>query len=302
MRRTLQGMVASVMRAFPGMSIPPGEIKQVLETANKDIHASHSWPWTYKDWNLAIPPPQTTGTITIYDGTYVVQGLGTTFPTLQPGYRLRFGDASIDYQVQAIFNATSLALTQPINRGADYVDVPYTLYKDTFEFPVDFEIGQDVILTNPLMRSRLKHIPRYTFEKQMMVLRPLQSNFPLYYTDNSFNPTSGCHSIRICPPLSTRAEYRLTYRAKPPDLDLPTSVTALPEGFDEVLELMAEARLKMIYQHPGAEAAAVLATGKLRSLKRIVGNATVEIQPTASGVPDSSYSQWGLSILPWSNP
>ena len=298
MRRTLRTLVAAVQRSIPGVGVPIGEIRETIDTVHRQIHLSHSWPWSYKDFNVAVPPPLADGTISIPDQTSVVTGVGTAFPTGMFGYRIRFGNSNLDYIVSTIASPTSLTLAQPINTGIDWLASGYTLYKDTFEMPADFSPGHDLILVQPQIRCRIKHLARYAFEKEMLVLRPSFTSLPLFYTDNEYDYTQKRHTIRLCPPISAVMELRMTYRAKPPELVSLDQETPLPEGLDEVLILMVLAKLKAAYRVPGAEADATLAAGQLRMLKRVIGTATVEIEPQGGDAFDFSYSRMVPFIFP----
>lgn len=310
-QRTLQAMILQVQRRTRGMNVPAGEIHLELDKANKDIQMGSTWPWNYTETNILIPPPLSTGTISITNQTAIVTGSGTAFNTLygslsspssMPGCRLRFGSNNMDYIVQSIDSATQITLAQPVNLGADLVGGAYTLYQDTWQMPSDFMPGKDLMIGNTNLRMRIKHIPRYQFEEQMLVLRPLFTNVTMYYTDHEFNETTKQYQIRFGPPISTVGEYRLIYHKNPVDLAALSQVTSIPEGYDECIELMAESRLKIAYGQKDAQAAAVLAAGKLRLLKKQIKSAIVDNQPKDNlGISDSSFSQGGLMIGPWSS-
>lgn len=310
-KRTLQAMIAQVQRSLDGSNITAGMIQRALLDAHADIQMGNSWPWNYDETNILIPPPLSAGTISIVNQTAVVTGSGTAFDTLYgilsspsqyPGCRMRFGSNNVDYIVKSIDSATQITLDQPVNLGADLVASTYVLYQDTFLMPTDFMPGKDVILANPTLRMRIKHIPRFQFEEQMIVLRPLFTSATMYYTDHAYNATAKQYQIRFCPPMSVTGEYRLTYSKNPPDMSNLTDVTSLPAGYDECVELFAIARLKMTYGLDGAKEAQAVATGKIRLLKKQISSAIIDNQPKNNwGVPDSSFSQGGLMIGPWSN-
>lgn len=298
---TLQAMILQVQRRTAGMGITAGEIHRELDHANKDIQQSMNWPWNYSETNVLVPANYTTGTISITDQTATVTGTGTSWDPAWIGYRLRFGSNNIDYIVQSVDSATQITLAQPINTGANWTNVGYTLYKDTFQMPSDFMPGKDLIIGNATLRMRIKHIPRYQFEEQMLVLRPLFTNVTMYYTDHEYNATAKKYQIRFCPPISSVGEYRLVYHKNPPDLTALTQTSSIPDGFDECIELTAIARLKTAYGSKDAAAANALAGAKLRMLQKQIKTAIKDNQPKDNlGISDSSFSQGGLMISPWS--
>lgn len=300
-QRTLQAMILQVQRSTSGMHVPAGEIHMELDKANKDIQLGFDWPWNYTETNILIPPNYTDGTISILNGTAVITGTGTLWDPTWVGYRIRFGNNNLDYIIASIDSPTQITLAQPISTGQDWVNANYTLYKDTWQMPADFMPGKALMIGNTTLRMRIKHIPRYQFEEQMLVLRPLFTNMTMYYTDHEFNMTTKQYQIRFCPPISTTGEYRMTYHKIPPDLVTLSQVTSIPQGYDECVEMMAESKLKIRYGQKEAQGAAVLATGKLRLLQKQIKTAIIDNQPKDNlGISDSSFSQGGLMIGPWS--
>ena len=299
-RRTLLQMIASVQRLAPGANLTPGEIHEALSTANKNLHAAFAWPWAYREFTINVPGTYSTGTISIASGATAVMGVGTVFPADVTGYRIRCGNANLDYIVSARVSDTQLTLAQAYG-GAAISGVGFSLYRDTFTMPDDFNPGHDLMITNPQLRYRIQRKGRYFFEKQMTILRPMATAYPLYYTDGEPVLVSGDYrmTVRFCPPVSAQAEYRLTYRGKPAELTTVTSVTQVPDSFDDVLELMAEVWLRRRHQMPGLPEAQAQAEGKLKLLRNMIALDMTDVQPTVSeSSADSSFSQWGLTITP----
>jgi hypothetical protein len=301
MRRTLQAMMASVQRACQGANVPLGDIHKAIDTSYKDVESGYDWPWTYTETNIIIDQTYTTGTISITNHTNVVTGLGTTWDVTWTGRRLRVGSSNVDYIVTSVVNPTSLLLAQAVNLGANITNSAYFLYQDTFYMPSDFAPGQDIFIGQPEMRVRVKHIPRVTLEQQSLVLKQLQTNLTSYYADGPYDEVNGLYSIRFMPTISGPGQYRLTYRKVPADLTALIQTTHIPPGYDEVLELLAEARVKTTYNIPGAEQAQAKAASKLRMLRKQIATANVDTQSILSGtIGDSAFSQGGLSVFPWS--
>ncbi len=292
--------MASVQRACQGANVPLGDIHKALDTSYKDVEAGYDWPWTYTETNILIDQTDTTGTISITNHTNVVTGIGTAWDTSWTGRRIRVGNSNVDYIVTAVVNPTSILLAQPVNLGASLVSQPYFLYQDTFYMPSDFAPGQDIFIGQPEMRVRVKHIPRVTLEQQGLVLKQLQTNLTSYYADGPYDEVNGLYSIRFMPTISGPGQYRLTYRKIPADLVTLAATTHIPPGYDEVLELLAEARVKTTYNIPGAEGAQAKAASKLRLLRKQIATANVDSQSILSGtIGDSAFSQGGLSVFPW---
>ncbi len=297
-RRTVQQIIAEIQR-MPGLGrIGPGEILDKVNQAHKDV-TNYPWPFNLTDTNVDVPASYTAGTISIVDGTAAVTGAGTTWVPGWTGYRLQFGAYNLDYPVSAVTGVGTLTLAMNVNLGANLVNSTYTLYKDTYEYPSDYVIGSDVIMEHPTVRYRISKIPRYRFEQYMNAgMRSFFTNIQQFYCDEGENPTTGAFRFRFGPPSSSVISYRMTYHRMGTDLTSATQKTMLPEGFDEVISLIAASKLYDINKMPGESTAVkALADGKLRLLKRQYATATIDDVPEASfELPDSSISQWGLSI------
>lgn len=174
----------------------------------------------------------------------------------------------------------------------------YSLYEDTYLYPANYIAGSDVALLQPIIRTRIPKIPRYKFEMVMNAgLRSFFTNITMFYCDQGEDPASGLYRFRLCPPPSGPAELRLCYHQMAADLT-PTLVTQLPEGYDEIVTLVAASKLYDLYKMPGESMGAkLIAEGKIRLLKRQVATQMVDDVPDPNfELPDSSISQWGMSI------
>ena len=301
-RVTFQQIVANIQRK-PGLeNLSLGEVMDAVATSSKDL-GNQPWPWNYAEWNVLVPAPYSTGTVSITDQTgSVIGNPPADFTALmgQFGWRIRFGNSNLDYIISNIINPGLILLAQPVNLGANLVNSSYTLYKDTYEYPSDYILGSDVALLQPLIRTRIPKIPRYKFEMVMNAgLRSFQTNIQMFYCDQGEMPT-GQYQFRLGPPPAGPAELRLCYHQMAPDIVLSTAgqVTMLPDGYDEIIELVAASKLYDIHRLPGmSEGAKMIAAGKIRLLKRQVATQTIDDVPDmAFEVPDSSISQWGMMI------
>lgn len=296
MKRTLGQMIASVQRAVP--MAPLLEIIKALDTSNKEVQSSWEWPWLYKEYNVPILAPYTTGTVSVNNGATAVTGVGTTWNPSWIGMRLQVGSSMQDWRVASISSGTTLTLDQTVNIPSNLANVSYSLYQDSFRMPTDFDPGHDIFLGHTALRYRLKHIPRQHAEVQMLTLKVLYTTSQMFYCDDGWDGTG--YRIRIIPPPGATQEYRLVYRKRPGDLDVNTETTDIPEPFDEIPELMAQWKLKEQYGIPTAGSDQVRAMAKIKGLKRQMANAFLENQSVNQGaLNDSSISQWGMMINPY---
>jgi len=300
-KQTFRQIIADVQR-YPSLdTISLGQIIDSISTVTKDI-GNQPWPWNYAETNILVPAAYSTGTVSVNNGSATVTGALTVWDPTWYGRRVRFGNSNLDYTVTSIGGVGTLTLNQPVNLTASLVNSSYTMYQDTYLYPSDYIVGSDVALLQPVVRARIPKIPRYKFEMAMNAgLRSFSTNIQMFYCDHGEDFTSGTYSrrlrFRLGPPPTGPAELRLCYHRMAPDIAA-AEMTTLPDGFDEVITLMAAARLYDLQKMPGlSDPVKAIAAGKLKLLRRAVTTQTIDDVPNATmEMPDSSISQWGLMI------
>jgi hypothetical protein len=304
-RNTWQQVVAAVQR-MPDLSrVSMGEILDAVRVAAVDI-GNMAWPWNYAEANVLVPAPYSTGTVSTVDGTATVTGLGTLWSAYanKYGWRMRFGNNNLDYIVNSFNSDTSITLAQPLNLGSNLSASSYTLYQDTFFYPADYILGSDVGLYQPVIRTRIPKIPRSRFEAAMNAgLRSFSTNITMFYCDQgtAVNPVDQTKyfAFRLAPPPSGAAELRLCYHSIANCFTVNLNgTTDLPDGFDDVIILVATSKLYDAMMKPGSSGPVkALAEGKLKLLRRQILTQTIDDVPDANiEIPDSSISQWGMTI------
>lgn len=297
--RTFAMMVANVQRKV-GSSVPRMDIAQALNTAHLEIHGAYDWPWAYKETNVNLNPTYTTGTISVNVGSTSVTGAGTTWSTGWTHKRIRLG-ANQDWPIAAFVTPGVLTLSEPYHGSANLSGASYTIYQDVFEMPADFEPGKDLVLLQPDVRIRVRCIPRLALETQSVVLKSLFTNIAMGYSDQG-RAANGRFLIRIIPPPTNTNTLRLVYKARPADFSSLTDTSWLPQTYQDILELTAEAEVKRTHGIPGWDVPAAIAARKRLSLKRQVVSGPTDNSSDAfagSVSSDSSISWRGVSILPW---
>jgi len=299
--RTFAMMIANVQRKVGSApSIPRLDIAQALNTAHLEIHGAYDWPWAYKEVNLNINPSYTTGTVSVNVNQSTVTGVGTAWDTGWTNKRIRL-DNNQDWPIASFGGAGTLTLSQQYHGAANLSGASYVIYQDVFQMPADFEPGKDLILLQPDVRIRVRCIPRLALETQSVVLKSLFTNIAMGYSDQG-RDSSGRFLIRIIPPPTNTNSLRLVYKARPADFAALTDTSWLPQTYQDILELMAEAEVKRTHGIQGWDLPAAIAARKRLELKRQVISGPVDIGSAAfagSSLSDSSISWRGLSISPW---
>lgn len=296
MRHDLETMIANVQRALGRCEVGLLDIARELEVANRTLHLSYSWPWTYSEWDLRIPTSRNAGTASVAAGSTAVTGVGTDFPVGLTGWRIRFSDAIGDYLVASCASATALTLAQPVQDAV--TEATCFLWQEVFEMTDEYDPGSEIALIMPELRYVIPKIPRLTFENIAAAYRAIQTPYPVGYVDHEPVTPGGPMRVRFVPPIVGPASLRLVYRRRPPELQTLTATTNLPEGFDRVLELMAEFALRAQNGFPYAAEAQARADGLLRVLRRSVATAVIDFRAIPRGLPESSFFANGLGVLP----
>ena len=300
--------MASVQRSLRGANVSLGEVHQAIDTANKKVHLSFHWPWSYGDTNLLIQAPWSgpVGTVDVVNqvSPSLLESNSGGLDTTWTGMRIQVGNSNVDYKVASFPAADQILLAQPLNLATPLVDATYTLYKDTYTLPADCDVAQDLMIAIQNVQIVVRHVPRYTFENYALAQLQSSTSMTQFYADTEFNTTLGLYQIRFMPPISTVGEYRLVYRKRPPDLTAPNATSALPEGYDEILELVASAKLMGDYGLPGAEKKAAEAAGAIRLMRRMVEGALIDNQPGYGmfGLPDQTNIDDYFTTQPWAGP
>lgn len=300
-RQTFRQIVAAVQR-YPSLdTVSLGQIIDTVASVSQDLY-NQPWPWNYGETNILVPAAYSTGTVSVVNGTATVTGALTAWDPTWYGRRIRFGNSNLDYPILSIGGVGTLTLEQPVNLSASLVDSTYTMYEDVYVYPEDYIPGSDVALLQPTIRARIPKIPRYKFEMAMNAgLRSFSTNIQMFYTDHGQDFTTGTYSgrmrFRLGPPPTGPAELRLCYHKMAPDFSA-SGYIMLPDGFDEIVELMSAAKLYDLQKLEGlSNPVKAIATGKLKLLRRAANTQTIDDVPNATmEMPDSSISQWGLMI------
>lgn len=293
MKRTLLHMMSSLQRKLDPSEITLGEIAEAIQMARKDIDTKYDWPWAYGDTNLLILPPYTTGTISMSTGDATVTGSGTSFTAagVDSTWRLRAAGRSGDWKVATVTNPTTLELQQLPNFDGTISGSTYVLWKDEYATPSDFQVGGQLLLYNQEIRCEIPYITMSDLERITMGWKTAQSTLPLGYSD------VGTGVIRFAPPIASRAELRLRYKKIPADLAELSAVSSIPEGYDELLELVAGTKLRQDHGLLDKNSSGQTAT-KMKALIRDLATVDMRFDGPGPGMADSSISQGGLSILP----
>lgn len=298
-------MLASVTRS---LNVPVGTnvIVEALNYASMQLAGYYSWPWFLSEATTTFRPPVTgIGTInsTTLPGrvTYssISDPLANTY--VNENWRVMFGQH--DYPV-LLDTGTYLSFDTTKVTPVDVTAQPFRLFQSSIRMPDDFRQGSDFACYNTTLRYRIRHVNRMSFERHWQAYKQMATNTALVFADaEPFYDASNARwvdRIQLCPPPAAVTQIRIAYQKTPAQIDLVTNApTEWPEGYDEVIELLALGRIGESTGDGAAVMAARRATGLIRQLRGAIATAVVDdtpIQNTSFG--GASWEDGGLSVLP----
>ena len=294
-------MLSSIVRR---LSVPAGtgQILEALNFANKHLAAYYAWPWFLSEmtWTFRAPVTglatvATNGTITFTSvsdadcGTYVDQNWRISIgPHDYPIQMASGGGAEYDET-----KARPVEITTP---------TAFIMFHAGLTMPADFMPGSDISCYNTTMRYRVRHVNRMAFERHWQSYKQMTSNIPLVFADREplYDGTKWIYQLQFCPRPAANTQVRVAYYRTPTAISLTTNApTEWPDGFDEVLELIAAGRLGEELGDPAAVAGARRAKGLIRQLRGSVATAVMDETPMQNApFGGASWEEDGLSVLP----
>lgn len=188
--------------------------RRAVLSAYDDLAKGHRWTYYLQRGRLVTSAQQTTGTIA-YDhtgGTYELQVTlsDATWPSWAALGTLLIG--SVAYDIAERKSDTVLTLAETSNPGADVAaGTSYTLYRDTYPMPTDFQEAGELIL--PDLAGGLSYVrPAGWLEMQRTRLGP---GLPRFYTFTGDHNYLGAMGVRFWPPPDTAMAVDYMYKRFP---------------------------------------------------------------------------------------
>ncbi len=113
-------------------------VKLWINERYRDIAIQRQWRWLYKEDNILIKAPETTGTATFTKDSATVSGTGTTFTNGSTAYVIKADGSPEIYTISAIGGATSITLNDAF-QDTTITGGTFKLYQDTYVLPTDVE-------------------------------------------------------------------------------------------------------------------------------------------------------------------
>lgn len=271
MKRTRQQMVADVMRETRGQATLL-EAGQALQDAFNFVDSRGNWEFLEKKALINYEGPYSTGTVTIATGSVGVTGTGTAWDwTSSTKYwSIKLADRQLEYDVAAIGGPTSLTLATALSGSAGITDGDYRLIRQRYTLPSDCEPGRDRKLKGPLGwgpqgDGNLHKLEVGRIEDRKRDALSTGGN-PIYWTDDAFDDTLNCATIRLWPAPRSSGEMRLTYYRKLPFPATSSALSVFPEAFELLPVNLAAARIMRRKNQLGWKELAADASAMLGSL------------------------------------
>lgn len=188
-------------------------VRAILE-AYRDLPNLREWNYFKARLPITTVAPVTSGTAEYdhtgnVDGERIVTFSTGTLPTDADLYTLQLSNAH--YEVENRVSATKLQLTERSNPGADVSATTYSLYKDCYALPLDFQSGGVVLDAS----SRCATLDYMAPSEHLQVTRGYSAGQPYCYTYRSLPRRQGALGIYFGPIPSGVRNYELIYNRRP---------------------------------------------------------------------------------------
>lgn len=137
------------------------EIREAVDEALGQVATARNWPWYETVGQVSLIPYQTTGTVTVTNGSAVVTLAGATWPTTLSFAEIMLPDG-LWYEVQSRDSGTQITLTTTW-QGATASSQAYTLATMQYTLPADCRKIEQVVRSrfwvwgpDPVSRSTLE--------------------------------------------------------------------------------------------------------------------------------------------------
>lgn len=140
---------------------------------------TYIWPWLQRDYIIETIPEYTTGTVDVTEGSKTVTGTGTTWTPDMVGRLFKVTSFEEPYRIENVASATSLTLTLPFN-NVDGTEQGYTIWKDQYPLPLDFDEVLNLFRFRPPTRFRL--VTWEDFQRHRSIPAQAGALYPLHAT------------------------------------------------------------------------------------------------------------------------
>ena len=199
-----------------------------------DIASRHSWPWLKTRCIIKTDEDNTTGTVTMVDGSASITGVATTFASTDVGRFIQFSDSNDWYKITAVASTTGLTLEEHYHGDGD-TDATITIRTFNYSLPSDlwqiFDVRQ---FRTPV---KLQYVDTFAFDSfapnQTSTGSPLSYN--LWYYNNPQSVTGQEYGITFDPIPAEVMQVEVRYLRKPPELAAGTSISCIPVMFHKTI-------------------------------------------------------------------
>lgn len=193
-------------------------VRAILE-AYRDLPNLRAWNYFKARLPVVTVAPVTAGTAEYDhtgngDGERIVTFSTGTLPTDADLYTLQLSNAH--YEVEKRISATKLQLTERSNPGADVAATTYSLYKDCYVLPLDFQAGGVVLDVS----SRYATLDYKSPSDHLQLTRGYAAGQPYCYTYRAVPRRQGALGIYFGPVPSGVRNYELIYNRRPRPLTI----------------------------------------------------------------------------------
>jgi hypothetical protein len=174
------------------------------------------WNCITKDAFLVMSAYYMTGTVACTAGSTLVTGTGTAWTlamTIDNGWRIKFAGLNNVYEFTRTGD-TSATINPPLEGSTDLTAQGYTLFRDEYALPADFDRflrnGSIYVTQGGRLYNTIEELPRDKFRAQFFP----DALDPIFRAMLTRVDSNGCRMVRLNPPPRTARVYPIDYIPK----------------------------------------------------------------------------------------
>lgn len=194
------------------------DLRRAVLAAYQDLGTISTWSYSWALTRVTTSPAYNVGTV-VFDFTGGANERQLTLTTgvwpswAAAGYVVI---ANVPYEVDKRISDTIITLTAISNPGADVASTTYQIFRDTYQMPIDFISGDEVVINEIGTVMTYEH-PRSWSSSRRLNTGPGRP-FIYTYTGDPDNPSQGRMVMRLWPSPDAAYALDVLYKRRPREM------------------------------------------------------------------------------------
>ncbi len=189
------------------------DARRCVQSAYRNFAAMCNWSYYYTQGRIVTNASYDTGTV-VFDytgGTYerMLTLTDGTWPSWAYLGTVRIGE--VDYEVADLKTSTILTLAANSNPGDDVASTSYTLFRDAYPMPIDFQAADEILVSNRQGLLNYVHPSEWLDDQNNMPSPSLPDVYSFMSDPNYY----GTMAVRFSPPPDDNYSLDFIYKRRP---------------------------------------------------------------------------------------